>query len=532
MGDQPSETSTQNSARAGTPSITRIVIAGGGTAGWMTAAALSKFLPHHTITLVESDAIGTVGVGEATIPQLASFNALLGIDENEFLAATAGTFKLGIEFVDWGRLGTKYLHPFGSYGFDLQGVEFHQYWQRERAIGQGQPLDAYSLNAAAAYAGKFVKPDAAHGSILAQMGYAYHLDATLYGQFLRRYAQKRGVSRLEGRIVHVRQNGQTGFVTGLTLADGQMVDGDVFIDCTGFRALLIGEAMGVGLVDWSQYLPMNRAVAVPATSAGPPKPYTISTARAAGWRWRIPLQHRTGNGHVYCDAFTDTNTATDDLMQSLEGTPLAEPRHLRFQTGIREKLWCKNVVAIGLSGGFLEPLESTSIHMIQSGIAKLLALFPAGQFEPTETDEYNRILSVSFGHIRDFLIAHYCLTHRDDTPFWRAMAAMPIPDTLAHKLELLRTNGRFFRYDDELFSITSWLAVLDGQHHGPTGYAPAADHLSQDNLLQSLANMRAVIAKTAAAMPTHQAYIDRFCRTDIAPLTPTPQPLNPSDAAT
>lgn len=495
--------------------ISSLVIAGGGTAGWMTAAALSRFLPHHSITLVESDEIGTVGVGEATIPQLATFNALLGIDEHTFLRETCGTFKLGIEFVDWGRLGTKYLHPFGSYGFDLQGVEFHQYWLRERAMGHGHSLDAYSLNTAAAYAGKFAKPDGKAGSVLGQMGYAYHLDATLYGQYLRRYAEHRGVARIEGRIEHVHQDGQSGFVTALSLADGRTIAGDLFIDCTGFAGLLIDGAMGSDFVDWSHWLPMNRAVAVPATMSGAPLPYTISTAQDAGWRWRIPLQHRSGNGHVYCDAFTDQDSATHSLLAALDGAPLAEPKHLRFRTGIRPRLWEKNVVAIGLAGGFLEPLESTSIHMIQTGIAKLLALFPGQGFDPVEIDEYNRLLTTNFTHIRDFLIAHYCLTHRDDTPFWRAMRDMALPDSLTHKLDLLRGRGRFFRYDDELFSITSWLAVLEGQHHGPRGYSPVAGHLSDDNLLQSLSNMRNVIAKTADAMPTHQAWIDRYCRADI-----------------
>lgn len=500
--------------------VKSVVIAGGGTAGWMTAAALAKLLipAGVSVTLVESEAIGTVGVGEATIPSIAKFNALLGIDEHEFVRETQATHKLGIEFSDWGGLGQRYFHPFGRYGFDLEGVDFHQYWARLRKLGDTHGLDDYSLNTLAAYSGKFLKPEPDHGHVIGQLGYAFHFDASLYATFLRRFAEAKGGARIEGRILEVERDMETGLVSALALDEDRRVEGDLFIDCTGFRALIIGDAFGSEYLDWSHWLPCNRAVAVACEKIEDPVPFTRSIAREAGWQWRIPLQHRTGNGHVYCDAHLSAESAEEVLLSNLDGKPISAPNHLRFQTGHRAKFWAGNCVAIGLSSGFLEPLESTSIHLIHMGIAKLVALFPATAHAPREMDEYNRLMTDDFTHIRDFLILHYKATRRDDSPFWDHVREMSIPDSLSAKMALLRSRGRFFKYDAELFDLTSWLAVAEGQGWGPEGHSPVADGLSESNLSQSLANMRAVYAKTVAAMPSHQAYIDRFCKADGDPI--------------
>ncbi|GGY48744.1 tryptophan halogenase family protein [Parvularcula lutaonensis] len=494
--------------------IRSVVIVGGGTAGWMTAAALARYLPRETtsITLVESEEIGTVGVGEATIPQIATFNRMLGIDEDAFLRETQATFKLGIEFRDWGRLGERYLHPFGTYGWDLQGTEFHHFWMRARRTGESNSLDDYCLNSAAAYAGKFARPDGNPRSPLSRLAYAFHFDALLYAKFLRVFAEARGVNRVEGRVGSVEQEGDTGFVRRLGLEDGRSIEGELFIDCTGFVGLLIEKALAAGYDDWTELLPMDRAVAMPCARIEEPKPYTIATARGAGWTWRIPLRHRTGNGHVYASRYTDKEAATQILMDALDGEPLAEPRHLSFTTGIRRKFWDRNVVAIGLSGGFLEPLESTSIHMIQTAIAKLLALFPDTSWSAVDRDEYNRLLTTTFTHIRDFIVLHYVATSRDDTPFWRDRKKVEIPETLARKMALIEGAGRFFRYEDELFSVTSWLAVMGGQGRGPSAYNPIADGISDTNLKASLADMRSVIMRTVNAMPRHEEFLSRVTR--------------------
>jgi len=497
--------------------VENIIIVGGGTAGWMTAAALSKCLDkaQTTITLVESEAIGTVGVGEATIPSIAAFNEQLGIDENTFVKATNATFKLGIEFADWYKIGETYFHPFGTHGFDLEGIPFHHFWVKMQSLGDKRPLEEYSLNAKAAYDGKFLRPQAEHGAVMRKLAYAFHFDASLYAAFLRQYSEARGAQRLEGKVVDVAQDSETGFIQSIVLEDGQRLAGDLFIDCTGFRGVLIEQVFKAGYTDWSPYLPANRAVAVGSNPMVPPVPYTRSTAMEAGWQWRIPLQHRTGNGYVYCDQFSTPEAAENSLLERLGSEPMGTPKHLRFVTGVRKKFWTHNCVAIGLSGGFLEPLESTSIHLIRTGIAKLLSLFPDKTMPTVERDEYNRLMTNDFTHIRDFLILHYKATCRDDTPFWNYVRTMDIPDSLSQKMELLRSRGRFFKYDSELFDATSWLAVAAGQGLTPDGYNPIVDGLSRSNIEQSLANIRGVLDKTVKAMPSHQAFIDRFCKAEL-----------------
>lgn len=497
--------------------ITSIVIVGGGTAGWMAAAAASRFLNdgRRTITLVESDTIGTVGVGEATIPPILQFNAMLGIDEAEFVAATGATFKLGIEFVDWGAVGDRYLHPFGKTGRDFDGVAFHQYWlKHRRQMGTGD-YQRFSMSAQAAAANRFAPPVNDPRSPASQLAYAYHFDAGLYARFLRGRAEAQGVRRVEGRIATVDLDPDTGFVRALMLDGGQRVEGQLFIDCSGFRSLLLGEPMGVSYRDWSHWLPCDRAIAVPCERTAPLLPYTRSSAREAGWQWRIPLQHRTGNGHVYASAFTSDDAAERALLSSLDAPATADPRRIRFTAGVRERLWEKNVVALGLSGGFIEPLESTSIHLIQTGISKLFWLFPDTGFAEVERREYNRLMSEQFEYIRDFIVLHYKLTARDDTPFWRHVRDMAIPDTLAHKLELFREKGRVMRYDHDLFDVPNWVAVLLGQGIVPTGHDPVADSMDGDRVRDAMAQMAQGYAGIAKRMPDHADFIAR-----TAPMRP------------
>lgn len=493
--------------------VRNVVIAGGGTAGWMAAAALSKMLPmqESTITLVESDEIGIVGVGEATIPPIKTFNGMLGIDENEFVAATKGSFKLGIEFDGWQRAGEAYLHPFGPYGHDINGIKFHHFWLKLQKLGFAVPLNEFNMSAVAARHYRFDRPEHLQGPAGAALDYAYHFDAGLYANFLRAYSELRGVVRHEGKIERVEQNPATGFITKLILDNGTQIEGELFIDCTGFRALLIEQCLQTGYDDWSHFLPCNRALAVPTERTEPLIPYTRSTARVAGWQWRIPLQHRTGNGLVYCSSELSEDEASTILMENLDSQPLAEPRPLKFTTGRRKLAWNKNCVALGLAGGFLEPLESTSIHLIQAGISKLLALFPDKDFKSHERNEYNRLTASQWEHIRDFLILHYKLNERPEQ-FWRHCAAMDVPESLRRKIDLFAGRGRLFRYEDELFTDTNWTAVMVGQGLVPAGYDPLVDAIPDGPMKKLLAGIGQSFRQAADRMPTHADYIMHNCR--------------------
>lgn len=486
-----------------------VVVVGGGTAGWMAAAALSRYFNdgRRTITLVESDQIGTIGVGEATIPPIKSFNGMLDIPENEFLRETRGTFKLGIEFVNWGRPGDRYFHPFGSYGQDLHGIAFHQLWLRERMRSGGGQIADYSMSSVAAAARSFGRPGAQAQPPLTEINYAFHFDAGLYAAYLRRLAERQGTIRHEGRIIRVERDGETGNVAGVILEDGSRISGDLYIDCSGFRGLLIEETLGVGYEDWSQWLPMDSALAMPTANVAAPDPFTRATAHGAGWQWRIPLQHRTGNGHVFSSAYMEADEAERILRGNVEGDVLAEPRLLRFTTGMRRKAWVGNVVALGLAGGFIEPLESTSIHLVQNGIQRLFALFPEGRIDSVERDEYNRGMRALYEDVRDFVILHYKATQRDDTPFWRYVRDMEVPDSLARRMELWRLHGRVFRENAELFTLPSWVAVMLGQNVWPDRYDPIADTLDPDKVAGALAQMREAYRATAARLPSQEAFL-------------------------
>ncbi|MDF0546651.1 tryptophan 7-halogenase [Sphingobium sp. H39-3-25] len=503
------------------PPVRRIVIVGGGTAGWMTAAALARLNgAGGSVTLVESDEIGTVGVGEATIPSLLDFNRYLGIDENAFLAATGGTFKLGIEFVDWARQGDRYIHPFGVHGRDVEGVKFHQIWLRQSRLsgnaGQVGELSDYCLSNRAAMLARFNRPSRDPSTVLSSLSYAFHFDASLYARFLRGIAEPAGVTRIEGKVVHVELDPRNGFIRAIQLADGRQIEGDLFVDCSGFRSLLLGETLGVPFTSWQHWLPCDRAVAVPSASRGELLPYTRATAGRAGWRWRIPLQHRVGNGHVYASAFIDDDDAARLVLDGLDGPPLDAPRFLRFTAGVRDRLWERNCIGIGLAGGFLEPLESTSIHLIQSGITRLLALFPDAGPAVAERTEYNRLMQLEYEQVRDFVILHYHATTRTDSDFWNHCRTMTIPATLENKIALWRGHGRIIRDQGGLFTDDSWIAVLMGQGLAPRSYDPLADALPTDECGRFLAHLREVIGQTAAAMPKHADFIANHCPSHMA----------------
>jgi tryptophan halogenase len=493
--------------------VRSIVIVGGGTAGWMSAAALARVLgrDYAEIVLVESDAIGIVGVGEATIPQIGIFNRLLGIDENEFVRKTKGTFKLGIEFVDWGGIGQRYFHPFGKFGVDMEGLSFHAYWERLSGEPAFADPEAFSLMATAARDRKFMRPIDAGNSPLSSIAYAFQFDAGLYAKYLREISEGLGVKRMEGKIVDVLRKGESGHIDAVRLEDGSEVRGDLFIDCSGFHGLLIGKTLGVPYVDWSAHLPCNRALAVPCASVDDLTPFTRSTARKAGWQWRIPLQHRIGNGHVYCSEFISDDEAAHVLMSNLDGEPLAEPRMVKFTTGHRARFWEGNCVSVGLSSGFMEPLESTSIWMIQNGISRLLANFPDMTFADADRERYNRLMVEESLYIRDFLVLHYAATSRDDSPFWDYCRNMELPERLAEKIRVFRNSGRCFRENEELFNDTSWFAVMVGQGLKFRRYDPVAELLSIEETRARLAQIRKAVANSADYMPTHRQFIADNC---------------------
>jgi len=484
--------------------IERLVILGGGTAGWMTAAALAKTLGRTVrIDLLESDAIGTIGVGEATIPTIHWFNELIGLDEADFVRATKASFKLGIEFVDWARPGHRYFHPFGRYGVDLGPVPFHQCWLKAGRDGATTPLADYSLATALAGSNRFARPVDDPRSILSTLGYAYHFDASLYAAYLRTLAEAQGVTRHEGRLVSVERDPETGFVTALTSDRGDRLAGDLFVDCSGFRALLIGDELGASFEDWSHWLPCDRAIAVPCVRVAETTPNTRSTLRDAGWQWRIPLQHRTGNGYVYASSFLSDDEATATLLANLDGEPLADPRLIRFTAGFRRESWTKNIVAIGLSSGFLEPLESTSIHLIQSGIAKLIALFPNRDCDPALARQFNALFGRDMDAIKDFLILHYHATQGHQAPLWQHTRHMTLPDSLVEKEEQYRRTGRLMLTSDELFREASWLAVLNGQGIVAMDHSPIADTLDGVTNRRQLDQIAALIARAAPTLPRH-----------------------------
>lgn len=484
----------------------RVVVAGGGTAGWMTAAALAGTLGETiALTLVESDAIGTIGVGESTIPPIVLFNRLLGIDEAEFMRATQATFKLGIKFENWKDVGETYFHSFGTTGKDHWSAGFQHFWLHGLREGHRHGYDDYCLELQAALQGKFAHlPDD-------RMNYAYQLDSGLYAAFLRKRAERDGARRIEGRIAEVELDGASGNIAALRLDGDRRIEGDLFIDCTGFRALLIEGALHAGFDDWTHYLPCDSAIAVQTASVRPPVPYTRAIAHDAGWQWRIPLQHRQGNGIVYCSRYLDKDAALERLFTSVEGERLTEPNFIRYTTGVRRRQWHRNCVAVGLSGGFMEPLESTSIHLIQRAVLRIIRMLPGGPISERDIAEFNDQQFTDMEQIRDFLILHYKVTNRRDSPFWRHCAALPLPASLEQKIELFRETGRVFRKNDELFVENSWVQVMMGQGIMPESYHPIATRLRADELDRFLTMLRESVARTVASLPDHQAYIARYC---------------------
>ena len=492
--------------------VKKVVIVGGGTAGWMAAAVLSRALGSMVeIELIESDQIGTVGVGEATIPQIRLMVSLLGIDEIDFLKNVQGTFKLGIQFNDWGQVGDQYIHAFGAMGRSLGMLEFYHYWLRARQEGSTDGIWSYSLNAVAAANNRFEIFETFADTGLSGLVRAYHFDASLVAGYLRRICGPQGVRRTEGKIVDTVLRDVDGFIDAVVLEDGTQISADLFIDCSGFRGLLIEEALETGYDDWRHWLPCDRAVAVPCESVEPLLPYTRSTARSAGWQWRIPLQHRIGNGHVYCSDYMSDDEAATVLLDNLDGEPLAEPRVLRFVTGRRKKFWNKNCIALGLASGFLEPLESTSIHLVQSGLSRLLDLFPNAGLAPEIIDEYNRQCAYEFERVRDFIILHYHANQRTDSQFWIDRREMQVPEELTQKVALFLATGRLYEDAEDLFKNVAWLQVLLGQNVSPENYHPMADVISDDQLSQFLSGIKAVVSNRATRFPDHRDWLDKHC---------------------
>jgi tryptophan halogenase len=498
---------TQDNVQQTETPVRRVIIAGGGTAGWMAAAALSKTLGKVLeICLVESDEIGTVGVGEATIPTLLTFNQLLEINEQEFMAAVKGTFKLGISFENWRNVDEDYIHSFGITGRDHWSAGFQHFWLKGKQCGVATDFGDYCLELRAAEEQKF-----AH---LPKNGlnYAFHMDATLYAKYLRKFSEGFGVKRIEGKISQVNTNAMSGAIESLDLDNGQQLGGDLFIDCTGFRGLLIEQTLHAGYEDWSHWLPNDSAIAVQTPSVSEPLPYTRSIARDSGWQWRIPLQHRVGNGLVYCSRYMTDEQAKTTLLANIEGEPLNEPRVIKFRTGTRRKHWMKNCIALGLASGFVEPLESTSIHLIQRGILRLIRMFPVQGIKQSDVDEFNQQTSEEIENIRDFIVLHYHVTNRRDTPYWRHCSSMEIPASLAHRVRLFKETGRVFRIANELFAENSWTQVMLGQGITPEQYHPIVNVMSEEELGRFLAQIKANVDNTLQKLPSHQTYIEQYCK--------------------
>ncbi len=490
--------------------VKKVVILGGGTAGWISAALLKKVVGQNLeVELIESDAIGTVGVGEATIPPIRLLNNVLGINEAEFLKETKASIKLAIKFENWRVPGESYFHTFGAPGKSMAFCQFHHFWQRAKTLGHKLDLWDYDLNYLCAIEGKFAQINSKDPIL--ELPYAYHFDAGLYARFLRKFSEKMGVKRSEGMVERVIQDDNSGYITELVLADGRRIGGDLFIDCSGFRALLIQQAMGAGFDDWSHYLPCDRAVAIPSERHEHTLPYTRSIAHKAGWQWRIPLQHRNGNGLVYSSAHCSDDEALSTLMENLDTRAIGEPNLIRFKTGRRRKQWVRNVVSVGLASGFLEPLESTSIHLIQSAIVRLIHLFPHQGINASGVNEYNQQSRLEFEQIRDFLILHYHVNERTDSRFWRDMREMEIPASLAHKMALFADNGQLFREQNDLFLESSWLQVMLGQGISPKDYHPLANNMSDSQLLDMLAKIKAIKDDPLGKLPGHDAFLRKFC---------------------
>jgi tryptophan halogenase len=500
-------------------SLRRVVIVGGGTAGWMTAAPLAKMLLGRDpasceLLLVESPEIGTIGVGEATLPPIRYYNAMLGLDGVDFIKKTQATFKLGIEFKDWGRVGHRFFHGFGDFGPEIANRSSFMYWLRLASAGEMPSYEEFSTSTVMARRNRFRPPEGDQSSASNAYSYAFHFDAGLYAAYLREFAMQRGAQRVEGTIVDVELRPEDGFVSALKLRDGRRIEGDLFIDCSGFKAMLIGGAMRSPFEDWSRWLPCNSALAVPCARREPLTPYTVSTAHAAGWQWRIPLQHRTGNGHVYSNGHMSDEEAARVLLAHLDGTALDTPRQLRFTTGVRRTAWVKNVVAVGLSSGFLEPLESTSIQLIMDGVGRLVELWPDRDFRPGLAAEYNRRMTKQYESIRDFIILHYKLTGRRDSEFWRYCAQMPIPATLAHQMELFRDSGRVIILDRDSFLEPSWISMMYGLGLRPRSQDPFIGAIDEQQLHTHFARLRQAISGTVDAMPGHGEFIERYAKAD------------------
>ena len=500
------------------PAPLRVVIVGGGTAGWMCAAALVGAVRPGVceVRLVESDEIGIVGVGEATLPQIKEFNEYIGVIEADFMRKTNATFKLGIEFVDWGFKGSSYIHPFGVHGKPMGGVPFYQYWTKARQGGRADDIEDFCLPIVASRLNRFDFPTTDEGGINSTFAYAYHFDASLYAVFLREFSEARGLRRTEGKVVDVTLRPQDGHIAAITLDSGEVIEGDLFIDCSGFRSLLMGRALEVGYEDWTPWLPCDRALAVPCERTGPLTPYTRSTAREAGWQWRIPLQHRTGNGYVYSSRFISDDEAAATLLANLDGAALDDPRPLRFQAGRREKSWHRNCIAVGLASGFLEPLESTSIYLIQIAITNLLKLMPAKAIDPALVEEFNRLVDVEYERVRDFLILHYHANTRDDAPLWTYCREMDVPESLHRRMALFQHRGHIHKYARGLFAPPSWLSVFVGQGLHPAHYDPLVDNLPYERIVAEMDALRDSVALAARGMSDHAAFVDDYCPSPAA----------------